>query len=83
MLYFRWMLKAAINNSTETFWFKDEILESRSMNSDIVTSVKYQKELDKDFKKCVREAIFEISFPAPQIYKTVDVKQPFNFYIRE
>lgn len=49
----------------------------------IKADVKYQKELDKDFKRCVREAIFEIPFPAPQKYKTVDVKQPFNFYIRE
>jgi hypothetical protein len=39
MLDLRWMLKSAINNSAETFWLQNEILETRRMYTDIVTPV--------------------------------------------
>ena len=40
MLHFGRMLKTAIYNSTETLRFQDEVLETRRMDSYIMTSVK-------------------------------------------
>jgi hypothetical protein len=43
MLDFRWMLKTAIYHGPETFRLQDKILETRRMNTDIMTPVEMMK----------------------------------------
>jgi hypothetical protein len=44
------MLKTSVNNSTEQFWFQQEVFETRGMDTDIMTSVKGLKDDEQVIK---------------------------------